>query len=392
MKTNYPSFLGVLAAIIMVAAFMVPTFVAEPSAVSADPGIMKWDTVNTPYARPLANDILNDTSAGANTGMGSEILDMAMGNDGMTLAFILKDWSSRAIKGAIGGAVNQVYQDISDNSSMTFGWTNNSGISVTTGRALNLLRNTTWLANPARRMYQVAIAPDDPKYIAITSDNGSGIYNDAVPVPASAGHTQIWVTTDGGQNWLMAFDGVGLEPTAVAGNLIGGETIKTIDISIDYGGKRDIAFGTVGGTLGGRWAVNSSAGFTVWTAQLNPNGIPAVALGAVTNSGLSYQDIKFSPTYNGDSSVCLLYTTGPILAAGTGEIMSSTYFNIGFRDLATGNNTTLQYQSNPSIEVKDPASASVVTGGASPGSDQLNKGMILLPSDFSGQSASLRRA
>ncbi|MDD5313467.1 MAG: hypothetical protein PHO26_10570, partial [Dehalococcoidia bacterium] len=365
MKTNYPSFLGVLAAIIMVASFVLPTFVAEPSAVSADPGIMKWDTVNTPNARPLANDIMNHHAAGANTGMGSELLDMAIGNDGLTLAWIIKAWSDRAVHGMIGAAVNIVYLGLADNYSQQFGWSNNSGISASTAKQLNFNRNSTFLLNPARKLFAVRIAPDDPKYIAVTSDNGSGVYNFAAGGPAWCGPKEIWVSVDSGQNWELAYSGTGLEPTSAA-NLAAGETIKAFDVSIDYGGKRDIAFGTVGGTNGGRWAVGTTSGFGSWVAQLNPNGVLALnpLTGILpTNSALSYQDIKFSPTYNGDSSICLLYSN---VAIGGGEpFTNATYFNIALRDLATANNSTLSFvYGNQGIEVVNPNLGPVAGAGA----------------------------
>jgi len=93
MKTRFPSILGVFAAILMVASFVVPMNIAAPSAVSADPGIMKWDTVITPGAFPGKNDILNphwNGTAATGTPYGSEIIDFAIGNDGITYPFIVK--------------------------------------------------------------------------------------------------------------------------------------------------------------------------------------------------------------------------------------------------------------------------------------------------------------
>ncbi len=59
MKTRFPRILGVFAAIFMVASFVIPVSIAAPAAVSADPGIMRWDTVLTPNSMPLKNDIDN---------------------------------------------------------------------------------------------------------------------------------------------------------------------------------------------------------------------------------------------------------------------------------------------------------------------------------------------
>ena len=60
MKTRFPRILGVFAAIFMVASFVIPVSIAAPAAVSADPGIMRWDTVLTPNSMPLKNDIDNN--------------------------------------------------------------------------------------------------------------------------------------------------------------------------------------------------------------------------------------------------------------------------------------------------------------------------------------------
>ena len=92
MKTRFPSILGVFAAILMVASFVIPINIAAPSAVSADPGIMKWDTISTPNQMIGKNDLLNAHGLGANTGQGSEILSMAVGNDGMTVAAVVRTW------------------------------------------------------------------------------------------------------------------------------------------------------------------------------------------------------------------------------------------------------------------------------------------------------------
>ena len=95
MKTRFPSILGVFAAILMVASFVVPMNIAAPSPVSADPGIMKWDTVITPGSFPAKNDIFNPYwPEGGDSPRGGEILDMAIGNDGITYAWIVKTFVS----------------------------------------------------------------------------------------------------------------------------------------------------------------------------------------------------------------------------------------------------------------------------------------------------------
>jgi len=386
MKTRFPSILGVFAAILMVASFVVPMNIAAPSPVSADPGIMKWDTVSTPGAAVGKNDIMNshvlnpvtDTGFGANTGMGSEILDMAAGNDGVTMAYIVRNYA---------GPLSATFPGIS-NYRNWFYYSNLMGIADTITRMQALARHTAWApiavglgvpAIVARNLFQVAIAPDDAKVIIVTASDE--LFTVAAAPILDAGPRTIWITTDAGQNWEMAFNGTGLEAA---------ETIRAIDISIDYGGKRDIGFATVNGTNGGRWAVRSSSGFTDWRSQLNANGVAPNGLTAVptvTATGIDYMAIKFSPTYNGDSSVALVYAANPVVPAGAGNIGDATLFNVAFRDLNA--NDTLNYAYGAAgVEVKNPASA----GGASPNWLQLNAVDLQLPSDFSGQSSSLRRA
>jgi len=399
MKTRFPSILGVFAAILMVASFVVPMNVAAPSPVSADPGIMKWDTVSTPGSAVGKNDIVNNHGGGtatavnfgtgANTGMGSEILDMAAGNDGMTVAYIVRNYTGLDITNGPGAAA--VYGAAFGNYRNLFYISNTFGIADTATRMQALSRDPLYAPNTsatftplaaalgltaaqtalipvlARDLFQVAIAPDDAKIIIVTASN------ELIDVLAGAapGPKTIWITTDGGQNWDLAYNGTGL-----AAN----ETIRCIDISGDYGGKRDIAFGTAG-IAGGRWMVIPSTGFVAWRPQLNANGVAAT----VAATGIDYLALKFSPTYSGDSSVALVYANG-VIVGGEPEA-NSTYFNVAFRDLEQ--NDTLSYAYGATgVEVKNPASA----GGSSPGWVSLNNVDLQLPSDFSGQSSSLRRA
>jgi hypothetical protein len=108
------------------------------------------------------------------------------------------------------------------------------------GRYSTLNRNTQWRARllpvggpytSSPELFQVAIAPDDPKFLVITTSDPS-----ITTGQSTTGPILIWVSTDAGQNWDLAFDGASLTAT---------ETIRNIDVSIDYGGKRDIGFVTV---------------------------------------------------------------------------------------------------------------------------------------------------
>jgi len=379
MLKKYPSFLGVFAALILVASFVIPMNLVTPASVSADPGIMKWDYVNTPGLRPLSADILNEHGFGANTGQGSEILDMAPAGDGMTIWWIVRDWFYSRTDGALLG---QPWLNLSDNYANMLYYTSTSGIGISASKHLPLLRKMNTVQNPGMaaglmyvscQLYQVAVAPDDPKFVVVTSDNGSAV-NDALG--RNSGPRLIWVTTDAGVTWDLAFDGF---------NQLGpNEYIRDIDISMDYGGKRDVGFVTVSPS-GGRWVVRPSAGFATWAVQPHINGAVAPAFtGADPVTPFGYEAIKFSPTYNGDASVALVAAINP--AAIPVSYFDGTYFNVAARDLNVNSTTGWAY--TPSIEVRNPAGAA----GDSPNMHQLNNVSLQLPSDFSGQSSSLRRA
>ncbi|MHB8086508.1 MAG: hypothetical protein ACYDHZ_11870, partial [Dehalococcoidia bacterium] len=388
MKTRFPRILGVFAAIFMVASFVIPTSIAAPAAVSADPGIMRWDTVMTPEAFPLKNDVDNtyiSTLAnnppggdGTNNPRGSETISMAVGNDGQTIAWITRDWGYSMAQFR-PGYLNSLL------------WSNTSGITAVGSKELGLIRApgfvlglTAPLVYPfdlgnglPSNCYQVALAPDDPKFIAVTCDPTlGGLFNTGL----GAGPKRIYVSSDSGNTWDQAYDGTTL--------LAGTEFIRNIDISIDYGGKRDIGFVTAtGGTGSGRWFVRASSGFNNWIDQTASPSV-AIPVGLLTSGAADptvtkdYYAIKFSPTYNGDSSVALVFATDAANAALNG---GGTYYNVATRDL--NQNYTTGWAFNNSINVRNSALAT-----DSPHIFNLNNVSMQLPSDFSGQSSSLRRA
>ena len=150
MKTKFPGVLGVFAAILMVASFVIPAHIAAPSAVSADPGIMKWDTVSTPNAVVGKNDILNlhPAGPGADWGFGSEILSMAVGNDGMTNAFIVRNMLDATTAGVL--ALN--------NPAQAAGWIAASGFY----RNMLYYSNTTGIADTITRWFALVRHPNFP--------------------------------------------------------------------------------------------------------------------------------------------------------------------------------------------------------------------------------------
>jgi hypothetical protein len=317
MKTKYPSLFGLLVVFTLIAGLVVPASLVRPQAADADPGVCKWEYILGPLSGSPTSAIQSC----------SELHDMAVGNDGKTI-------------------VVTAYRT----NHTRFYYSNKTGYQFSGSKWTALQRDL-----PAgAQVYSVAIAPDNPKFYAVTTD---------VEVPIGGGPREVWVTEDGGSNW---------ELTNL--NLPLGETIRCIDISVDYGGKRDIAVGTVTGAGTGDVYVRKSTGFTGWMKQ-NFNAAPLGPLG-------DFYAVKFSPTYAGDASLAVAFADSVTAVGG------ATWYNISQRGI--DNNTHANWAFNPakSVEVRDPTWGA----GNSPGMGQLNKVDLELPSDFSGQAASLRRA
>jgi len=211
-------------------------------------------------------------------------------------------------------------------------------------------------------VWHIAVAPDDANFIVAVTDNSS--------TSASGGPRMAYNSIDGGSNWTMVLD--------ASTTLNPNEYVRDIDISPGYGGRRDIGIVTANGTGGGRWLVRSSSSFSTWADQsIAPSVIPPWA-GLV-----DYYTIRFSPNYNGDSTVALVYATAATGAAGTG-----TFYNVAIRD--TNLNTTTGYASAGSgVEVVSSVSAN---SGNSPAIAQLRNVCLQLPAGFSGQDPLLREA
>ncbi|MBM3142414.1 MAG: hypothetical protein FJ005_05130 [Chloroflexi bacterium] len=354
MKTKYPSMFGLLAALLLVVSFVLPTNVMTPQPVGADPGIMKWDSIITPGYLAGKNDVPNRAN---------ETLDMAVGGDGATILLTAKVWTTAADMGAVlltVGTANVLPALWGGNAHYTnLYYSNNGGLSFSASVSLNFLRDFARVVGiwSGELIYHVAVAPDDPKFWVVTTD--------AAGTPG-VGPEEVWITMNAGGRWERT-----TTTTTLAG--AGAELIRTIDISVDYGGKRDIAIGTARnpGLNSGRIWVLQSTGFGGWTAQANP----AQAVG----QGFDFFAVKFSPTYMSDAS----------LAAVFADNLTSTWYNIWLRDIDSNTTLSRAFDSTPpGIEVRSPTG----TAGDSPDLTTLNKADLELPSDFSGQAASLRRA
>src|SRR4030042_5750190 len=175
MKTKYPSMFGVLAALLLVASSIIPTNLATPSPVEA--GICKWDTVNTPGAMALKGDIQNLL------GLGSENLDMVVGGDGATVLTITKTLMppfpgvpGPPPNGPAGTFRNMI--NYSNNMGITFSGIP-YGVLYRAGQGQQP-RGFPWIG--VEDCYQGAIAPEDPKFWAVTTDmsGGAPIANKAI--------------------------------------------------------------------------------------------------------------------------------------------------------------------------------------------------------------------
>jgi hypothetical protein len=337
MKTKYPNLFGILAVLMLVASFVVPVNFA-PSAAKADPGICKWDTLSEPGA------IFGAFVVGPYNGLETDPIDIAVGNDSNTVAVIL---AVPAGYGSVWGPTPPAPYPGPRNILVV---STSKGVFFSLGVYAGLYRAPGFGGNGARNLFQVVIAPDNAAFMAVTSDNGT--------IPS--GPREVWITQNGGAQWEQTnFDAY---ITLNAFNAA--ETIRCLDISVDYGGRRDIAVGTADGAGLGRLIVAKSTGFSGWKQQaLLPEDFFAV---------------KFSPSYASDGALASVHAN-----------ILGTFYNIWLRDLAL--NTVNQPVFNNWIGIGIEVTTCGVTG-SSPNCAELNRADLELPSDFSGQAASLRRA
>ncbi|MGB8707137.1 MAG: hypothetical protein WCD72_04205, partial [Dehalococcoidia bacterium] len=330
---------GLLAILMLVAGLVVPSRLGSPARVEADPGVCKWDTLREPGNLPGTEVIAQ----------GSDGIDLAVGSDGNTVVAVVKD-------GPPGFPETTNLFKYDDSA---------AGLFWDTSRWLALTRKPQWTAGD--QVVQVAMAPDNPQFFAVTATFGGDVGGN--PPGLLYGPREVWVTQNGGADWAI---------TNLHSVLPAGQTIRCIDISVDYGGKRDIVVGTVTPGGAGELYVVKSTGFSGWVPQNASTG-PAPTLGGPFN----FMAVKFSPSYASDASLAVVFANTNANAGGNG----ATYYNVGLRDI--DQNTTPAWAFTvPGIEVKDPS----VTVGNSPSADQLVQADLQLPSDFSGQAASLRRA
>jgi len=316
----------------LVASFVVPVNLASPSTANADPGICKWDTIAEPGA------LFGSYVVSTQNGLGTEPIDIAFGSDSNTVAAVVR--------------MDGTYAAPSTNMSL-LQFSTSKGVFFGLSAYMSLIRAVGFGGQFARQLFQVVIAPDNAKFIAVTSDNGT----------AGTGPREVWITQNGGAAWEIT----NFNTFITANTPNPAETIRTVDISIDYGGRRDIGVGTVTGAPSGRLIIAQSTGFAGWRDQL-------VAGPTILNTPVDFFAIRFSPSYASDASLAAVF------ANGTG-----TYYNVFNRDISLNTSNIVAF-SRPGVLIPGPAV------GPSPTNTLLNKADLELPSDFSGQAASLRRA
>ncbi len=314
---RFKSLLPYLAAVV-IASMLAPIGALSPLPARADAGIMRWETVSTPGSVSNKNDILS--YVGDNL-TGSEVRDLSIGNNGMTIIAAVTVDNRTVNASYIPGPLGMLM------------YSSNAGISWSTAAYLHLIASGGWTAG--NQVYNVLISPDDPKLWALTAGT------------AVNGPTEFWVTQDGGATWN----------NTQAPAMAAGEAIGAIDISIDYGTGRDLMLATRTGTGKGHIFMTNTAGFSAWIQQANP-----------TTDDTDFFAVKFSPTYNGDQTFVVIMATG-----------AGTFYNIGLRDVKNNSTLAWVYPGN-GVTVSTPTFATLSVADLS------------LPSDFSGQSTSLRRA
>jgi hypothetical protein len=305
---------------------------------------MEWKPIDTPDTVPdKLNSLYSPVVFGLGEG-GSEIIKLLIGNDGYRMYAI----------------VSRVVTDPAIFSKVELFSSADGGVSWSGGLYANLAETITGSKLSTVIVHDIAIAPNDPDIIVAVVSLVSAIQSQ-----------MVLISLDGGINWANT-----QWPPSGAQAPAAGYAVSAVDISEDYG-NRDLLIGVRNGaapSVNNLWTMKI-LGFGGWNVQ-SSNGQPA-SINSFTGDVI---DAKFSPTYSGDATIAVVYSTNTGVATTTG-----TYIITGARDLAA--NLTTWQPSGSAVEIKRPDDSA----GASPGSTEIITADLEMPSDFSGQSASLRR-
>jgi len=239
MKAKLSSIVGLLAVVVLVVSFMVPAKMATPAAVEADPGLMEWTIVDTPDSEAVFVKALYTPM-----GLGAEIIKQAVGSDGNTIyALVRARVTSRNV-------ANGIELRVSTNGGRSWTGTKHSALA----RAMNIAPASDVV------VWDIAVAPDDPKIAIVAAANRT----------VANGITQsVWITTDGGSNW----DNTQWPPVAVPVIVPGTDLISTLDVSMDFGTAREILVGTRDGKGAGtnNLCTMKMPGYGGWNVQDTSN-------------------------------------------------------------------------------------------------------------------------
>jgi hypothetical protein len=356
MTTRYSRLLGIFAVMLLVTSFVIPVKMASSSPVGAvdpmDMYTMEWLPVDTPDSLPMSTNSLY-TPMDPTTGWegGSEIIQLLVGNDGNTMYVLIR------APYFPNGTTNNIEIKRSGNGGRTW-----------SGTIWNNL-NAATLYGGDTTCWNMTIAPNDPNLIAVAVSDPSASVN-------SVGIDQeVFISTDGGTNW----DNTNWPP---AGVTTGVDLISTMDISPEFGasGAHDILVGTRNGTGVNTYNIQTMRmpGFGGWNVQ-------DAALGTPASTNPFPGDVivaKFSPTYDADSTIAVVYSRPQAAAAPANP---GTWLLTGVHDLSQ--NITTWQPNGQHVEIKNTGTPT----GNSPWCTEIIVADLELPSDFSGQSASLRR-
>ena len=258
MKTKYPSMFGVLAALLLVASFIIPTNLASPSPVQA--GVCKWDQVEMP----------GSVLARADVGWigPSDIQKLVVGSDGATVLAVVNFnyLGSPSAPVLMVSPLMGILWDPTPYANLANQW-----------GADYLAANGVAPVFPPF-VFDVAIAPDNPKFWAVVVQDPDTLNTVAATIP---GPTEVYITENGGGKWTRTR----LNQMSTAAGT--STSVGAIDISVDYGGQRDIAVGMrygIGTFAFGIYVIQT-AGFAGWKLQtVNPPTCPPTQLALATSS------------------------------------------------------------------------------------------------------------
>jgi photosystem II stability/assembly factor-like uncharacterized protein len=304
----------VVSCLILLSTVMLPS---TSQALAPETAILRWATVETPGSIPDRNDIRTPC----------EVNKISVASDGKTIYAV----------------------DIPDATPPPVA---NAGIWKSSDGGIS------WSPRPAQHMSQaipapnlpvmdIAIAPDDPNYLAAVCLNNAGTLR-----------REVYFTDDGGTSWFYT----GVIPWAHGA----GEQIGDIAISPGYGLNEVLVHEII---IGSRHPDNGIAdgeiyvwcypGFSGWKAQSFPAG-DVIA-------------VRPSPVYAEDFSLVVMSST-----------TQRTYISLGYRDPAA-DTFAWNIDYNWPVEMCEPGQ----TGGNSSGEDRIITGDIALPVSFTGTSGTM---